>query len=128
MVQAFEELTATGPIEAHRPRIEIGQEPGDPRVGGGEGEEGLVAEPRQNPALRDLDRDLHLRFVTCLRRPCGQNHCAVVLGEFLVGALKPRLVATGDDDPALELIAVMCRPPLCGLCPSVRRNPRKSCG
>src|SRR3989442_116172 len=44
LVQSLEELAATGPVEPHQPGIEIREELGDPRVEGGEGEEGLVSE------------------------------------------------------------------------------------
>jgi len=105
VVQAFEQPAPTGAIEAHRSRVEIREELGDPRVERSEGEEGLVTEAGEDPALRDLDRHFDLRLVARFRRPGGQNHRAVVLGEFLVGALQAGLVAARDDDPALELIA-----------------------
>jgi hypothetical protein len=53
----------------------------------------------------DLDGDLDLRFVAGTPGPGGEDDGVVVLRELLVGALDARLVATGDGDAALELIA-----------------------
>jgi hypothetical protein len=75
---------------------------GDARVKGAEGEEGLVTEPRENPALGDLHGDFDLRFVPRFRRPRRQDGGAVVLGELLVRALRAGFVSTGEDDVALE--------------------------
>ena len=44
------------------------RELGDPRVEGGEGEEGLVAEAGEDPPLHDLDRHFDFRFIPWLRR------------------------------------------------------------
>src|SRR5881397_1837353 len=60
LVQSLEELAATGPVEPHQPGIEIREELGDPRVEGGEGEEGLVTEAGEDPPLRDLHGDFDL--------------------------------------------------------------------
>ncbi len=104
LVQSPEELAATGPVEPHRPGIEIREELGDPRVEGGEGEEGLVTEAGEDPPLRDLHGDFDLRLVSGLRWPRRQDDGAVVQREFVIGPLHARLVAARDDDAALELI------------------------
>jgi hypothetical protein len=81
LIQALEELAAAGPVEPHRPRVEIREQLGDAGVEGGEGEEGLVPEPGEDPPFGDLDRDFDFRFVPRFRRARGQDDGAVVLGE-----------------------------------------------
>ena len=105
LVEALEELAAAGAVEAHGPGVEVGEQLGDAGVERGEGEEGLVAQAGEDPALDDLHRHLDLRLVARVRRPRGQDHRAVVLGELLVGALQAGLVAARDGDAALELVA-----------------------
>ena len=105
LVEALEELAAAGAVEAHGPGVEVGEQLGDARVERGQREEGLVAEAGEDPALDDLDGDLDLGLVAGVGRARGQDHRAVVLGELLVGALQPGLVAARDGDAALELVA-----------------------
>src|SRR5712691_755191 len=104
LIETLEEVAAAGAVEPHRPGVEIRQELGDPRVEGGEGEEGLVTEAGEDPPLRDLHGDFDLRLVSGLRRERRQDDGAVVLREVVVGPLQARLVAAGDHDAALELI------------------------
>ena len=49
LIQPLEELAAAGAVEPHRPRVEIREQLGDPRVEGGEREEGLVPEAGEDP-------------------------------------------------------------------------------
>ena len=51
LIEAFEELAATGAVHAHRPRVEVGDQFGDRPVQFGKREEAKVAQPRQYPAL-----------------------------------------------------------------------------
>src|SRR5712691_1693376 len=66
LIKTLEEVAAAGAVEPHRPGVEIRQELGDPRVEGGEGEEGLVPEAGEDPPLRDLHGDFDLRLVSGL--------------------------------------------------------------
>src|SRR6266852_3809536 len=50
-------------------------------------------EASEDPALDDLHGDFDFRFIPRMRWPGGQDHRAVMLGELLVGALQPGLVA-----------------------------------
>ena len=104
LIEAFEELAAAGAVQAHGAGVEIREQLGDARVQRGEGKEGLVAEAGEDPALDDLYGDFDFGFVPRMRGPGGQNHRAVVLGELLVGALQPGLVAAREGDAALELV------------------------
>ena len=104
LVEAREELPAAGAVQAHGAGVHVGEQLGDAGVEGGEGEEGHVAEAGEDPALHDLHADFRLGLVPGLRRPRGQDHGAVVLGELLVGALHAGLVATREGDTALELV------------------------
>ena len=49
LIQSREELAATGAIEPHGPRVQVGEQLGDARVEGGEREEGLVPEAGEDP-------------------------------------------------------------------------------
>ena len=55
-------------VALHRPGIESREQLGDPGVQRGQGEEGLVPQPRENPAFGDLHGDFDLRFVAGFRR------------------------------------------------------------
>ena len=105
LVQALEQLLAASPVAAHAPGIELREQLGDAGVERPEGKEGLVAKPRQDPPLGDLHGHFDLRLVPRARGPRRQDGGAVVGGKFLVRALQARLVAAGEDDAALELIA-----------------------
>jgi len=98
----------------HHAAVEVREQVADARVQRGQREERLMPEPRQDPALGHQHARLDFRFVPSLPGPGRQDHGAGMLGELLVGALEPGLVATGNGDAALELIALMCPPRLCG--------------
>ncbi len=68
-IEPLEELAAALPVGPHRAVIEIFEQLADPLVERVEREEGLVAKPRQDPALHDLHRDLDLGLVP---RPRGR--------------------------------------------------------
>ena len=104
-VQSLEELAAAGAVQAHGPRVQVGEELGDAGVEGRQGEEGLVAQPREDPPFGDQHAGLDLRLVAGLGRPRRQDGGAVVRRELFVGALQARLVAAGHHDAALELVA-----------------------
>jgi hypothetical protein len=67
LIQALEKFAAAGPVEPHRPRVEIREKLGDAGVEGGEGEEGLVPETSEDPPFGDLDRDFDFRFLESCR-------------------------------------------------------------
>lgn len=70
-VDLGKQLRAAGVEAAHRAGIEVPYEPADGLVELGEGEEALVAQPGQDPALGDLHRDLDFGFVLGLARAGG---------------------------------------------------------
>lgn len=105
LLEAREELLAAGAVEAHAPGIEIDEQLGDAGVEGGQGEEGLMAEPGQDPPLGYLHGDFDFRFVPSATGARGQDGAADVLSELFIGALHAGLVAARHDDAALELIA-----------------------
>ena len=53
-------------------------------------EEAPVTQPRQDPALRDLDGDLDLGLVARLARPRRHDGRAVMGGEVLIDSLEAR--------------------------------------
>src|SRR6266540_4843300 len=104
LIELDEELAPAGAIDAHDLRVERLQELADARVEGGEGEEALVPEAREDTSLSDLNPDLRLRFVAGTFGASVQYDGVVVLREVFVGALDAGLVATRDGDAALELV------------------------
>ncbi len=62
-VEPLKQSAAAGAVDAHRALVQVVEQLGDTDVEGGEREEGLVAEPGQDPALGDLHRHLDLRLV-----------------------------------------------------------------
>jgi hypothetical protein len=69
-----------------------------------QGEEGVVPEPGQHPALHDLDADLHLRLSAGLGRAGGDNGKAIMLGEDRIGAIALGFIAMGSDHGRFEVI------------------------
>jgi hypothetical protein len=105
LIEPLEERATAGAVQAHGPRVEVGEELRDPRVERGEREERFVAEPREDPAFGDQHPGLHLGLVARHRGPGRQDGRAVMLGELFGGPLQAGLVAAGHDDAALELVA-----------------------
>ena len=70
-----------------------------------QGKEALIAQTRQNPALRDLDGDLNLRFVLRASRPGREDRGAVMARHLGVGSVETGIVAIGVGNSGLEIIA-----------------------
>ena len=77
----------------HRPVVERVEEDADRPVQGAEAEEGLVAEPGEDPPLHQEYARLDLALVPRLARSRRDDDGAVVGGEVLVGSIDVRLVA-----------------------------------
>ena len=104
-IETLEEILARQPAVAfHRPGVQIGEELADARVQRRERKEGLMPEPREDPALRHLDADFRLRFITRLGRSRGDDRRAVVCRPLFVGALEDRFVAARVANAGPELI------------------------
>ena len=71
----------------------------------GEREEALVAQPGQDPALRDLHRDLNFGLVLWASRPRRQDGGAVMAGHLGIGAVEAGIVAIGVGHGRLEIVA-----------------------
>ena len=63
-----------------------------------------MAQPRQNPALGDLDGDFGLRFVSGFRGTRRNDDRVIVLGPLGVGALHARLVAARHRHAGPQLV------------------------
>ena len=72
-VEALEEFGPGQAEVAHGAAVEGVEELADRLVEFGQGEEGAVAQPGQDPALRDEDAGLDLRLVARLSGPGGQD-------------------------------------------------------
>ena len=102
LIEAREEIAAGDTTVAlHRPGVEIPEQLADPDVQRGKREEGLMAQPREDPALGDLDGHFDFGLVPRFRRSGGQNHRRVVRRPFFVRALEDRFVAAGVADAGL---------------------------
>src|SRR5690606_37385576 len=87
-VDALEELTPAYTTQApHRPCVKVLEQLADAGIERLEREERLVAEPRQDPALRHEHPRLDLRLVARLSRPCRNHRRAIVAPKVFVGAL-----------------------------------------
>ena len=104
-VDLGKQLGAAGVEAAHRAGIEFPDEPADGPIELGEGEEALVAQPSQDPALGDLHRDLDFGFVLGLARAGGQDRGAVMAGHLGIGAVEARIEAVGIGHRRLEIVA-----------------------
>ena len=104
-IEPLEERAPRGAaVPFHRPVIEIGEELGDPGVQRGQGEEGLVPQPRENPAFGDLDGDFDLRLVARLRRSRGDDRRPVVPRPVRIRPLDRRLIPARIGDAGPQLI------------------------
>ena len=104
-IEALEERAPrAAAVRFHRPVIEIDEQLGDPRVQRGQGEEGLVPQPRENPAFGDLHGDFDLRLVAGLRRSRGDDRRPVVPRPLRIRPLDPRLIPTRIDHAGPQLI------------------------
>jgi hypothetical protein len=81
-------------------------------------EEAAVPQPRENSSPDDLYPHLDLGFVLRMMWACRRYGGAVMTGEIRVGAVDHRFVEARPRDAGLEIVAVMCRPALCGRAPS----------
>ena len=97
--------TSGGTPAAHRTNVEIINQPADRLVQLGQREEPPVAQPRQNPALHDLDPDFNLRLVTRFVGARRDHRGAVVRRHVGIGAVDQRLVKAGPGDPGAQVIA-----------------------
>ena len=79
-IEALEEIAPRDPaIRLHRTGIERDQQLANARIQRVEPEEGLVAQPRQNPSFGDLHGDFGLRFVARFRGTRRNDDRVIVL-------------------------------------------------
>jgi len=74
------------------------------RIDLSEGEEGVVPEPRENPALHDLPPDLHLGLIPGLGSARRDDGKAIMLREGRIGAIDLGFIAMGSDHGRFEVI------------------------
>ncbi len=63
-----EGVHSAGAVEAHRARVQRGEQFGDAGVEGGQREDALVAEAREDPALNNFNANFYLCFIARIRR------------------------------------------------------------
>ncbi len=103
-VQRRKEIGAAGPVIPHHPHVQIIQQGPDGRVQLCQREEPPVPQPRDNPALRHLNRHLSLCFVFWLVRSCGQDRRAVMPSHLSIGSVQTRIMAIGPDHSGLQIV------------------------
>jgi hypothetical protein len=69
-----------------------------------EGEEGVVPEAGQHPALHDLDADFHLGLIPWPSRAGGDHGEAIVLGEVRIGPIQLGFITVNSGDGRFEVI------------------------
>jgi hypothetical protein len=89
---------------AHRPAVKLVQQLADGPVQIRQTEEGLVAQPGQDPPLHYLDADFDLGLVSGLANPGGSDHGLVVLRQVEVGGIQVRLIAARAAHTGLEVV------------------------
>ena len=104
-VDLFVERASGGAPAAHRPVVQVVDEFADRLVQFIERKEPAVPQPRQNPALHDLNTDLDLCLVARLVWTRRHDRGAVVRRHVGVGAIDQRLVEAGARDPGLQVVA-----------------------
>jgi hypothetical protein len=108
LVESLEELATARVVDAHGARVdELGQLE-QSAIEIAEARERLVADASEQPTLRDLHADFDLSLVARRLRARGQDRSVVVAGELSSRALHGRVIATGFDHGALELIGILC--------------------
>lgn len=99
LVEPLEALTPAGDVPLHRAIVELLDELMAGLVELREGEEGPVAQPREDPPLHDLHCAVGLRPVLRVRGADGQHRGLAVGREFLVRPPDRRLVAPTHTTP-----------------------------
>jgi len=89
---------------AHRAVVQLLDQHGNRAVQLGQGEEPLMAQPRQDPALHHLHADLDLGLVARLVGAGRHNRRAVVPRHLAIRPVHRRLVKAGAGDAGLEVV------------------------
>ena len=104
-IDLCEQLVPADAELAHDLGVEVGDSPADRGIEFMEREEAVVAQPRQHKALHNLHRHFDLGLVARPPRTRGKDRGVVVLGQLLVGAVDPGLIAANRCDAGLEVVA-----------------------
>ena len=105
LVDLGEEFGAAGAKTAHLAGVELDDQHANGGIEFRQGKEAMIAQTRQDPALRDLDGDLNLRLVLWASRPRREDRGAVMARHLGVGPVETGIVAIGVGDGGLEIIA-----------------------
>jgi len=103
-VQRLEDAVARAREFLQRPRIERGQEGSNGGMHLLQGEERVVPQPGENPALHDLYAHFDFGLVAGLARPGGHDNTPIMLGEFDRGPVQFGLIAMRPGDRCLEIV------------------------
>src|SRR5260370_8110952 len=85
---------AAGAETAHLAGVEFNDQHANGGIEFRQGEETLIAQAGQNPALRDLDGDLNLGLVLLPPRPRCQDRGALIAAPPRITSLYPRILTT----------------------------------
>ena len=84
--------------------VELFEQGADAVVGLGQGEEAVVAQARQYPALDDLHADLRLGFVFGFVGACRQDGHLIMGGQLLIAGVEFGVITAGAADATFEVI------------------------
>ena len=104
MIECLEGFLPVARQPLERPAVQVFQQGPDALIQVGQGEERVVAQPRQDPAFNDLYAHLRFGFILGLVGPCRQHRDLIVRRQLLVAGVQVRIVPTGLADTATEII------------------------
>jgi len=105
LIDLSEEFGAAGAKTAHLAGVEFDDKHANGGIEFRQGKEAVIAQTRQDPALRDLDCDLNLCLVLRASRPRREDRGAVMARHLGVGPVETGIVAIGVGNGGLEIIA-----------------------
>ncbi len=100
-----EQFGPAGAETAHLAGVEFDDQHANGGIEFRQGEEALIAQAGQDPALRDLHGDLNLGLVLRASWSGRQDRGAVMAGHLGVGSVETWIVAIGVGHGGLEIIA-----------------------
>ena len=104
LVELLEPVPSASVELFERASVQVLQQDGDGLIERMQAEELLMPQPRHDPALDHLHRDLCLGFVLRLARSRREHDGAVMLGALQRGAVQARLVTVGPGNQGARIV------------------------
>ena len=100
-----EQIGAAGAEATHLAGVEVDDQSPNSGIEFRQGKETLIAQAGENPSLRDLHGDLHLRLVLRPPWPRGQDRGPVMGCHLGIAAVEAGIIAIGIGHGGLEIVA-----------------------